>query len=50
MHFNCISITDDQSEENAVKMRAKINFYSMKVGHHKNILDFIGYTEDDVRK
>ncbi|VDI26755.1 Hypothetical predicted protein [Mytilus galloprovincialis] len=30
-------------------MRAKINFYAIKVGHHKNILDFIGSVEDDIR-
>ncbi|XP_071156378.1 uncharacterized protein [Mytilus edulis] len=43
------SLKDDQNEENVVKMRAKINFYATKVGHHKNILDFIGSVEDDVR-
>lgn len=31
-------------------MKAKINFYTEKVGHHKNVVDFIGYVEDDVSK
>ncbi|VDI56408.1 Hypothetical predicted protein [Mytilus galloprovincialis] len=44
------SLKDDENEENVVKMRAKINFYATKVGHHKNILDFIGSVEDDVRE
>ena len=47
---NQLLFSDDQSEENIVKMRAKINFYATKVGHHKNVLDFIGSVEDDVRK
>lgn len=42
--------TDDQKEENVMKMKAKINFYIEKVGHHKNVVDFIGYVEDDVSK
>ena len=43
------SLTDDQNEESKMKMKAKINFYVKKVGHHKNVLDFIGSVEDDVR-
>ena len=31
-------------------MKAKINFYATKVGHYKNLLDFIGSVSDDVRK
>ncbi|XP_063419667.1 uncharacterized protein LOC134704814 [Mytilus trossulus] len=42
-------LKDDQKEENVMKMKAKINFYIEKVGHHKNVMDFIGYVEDDVR-
>ncbi|VDI37212.1 Hypothetical predicted protein [Mytilus galloprovincialis] len=42
-------LKDDQKEENVMKMKAKINFYIEKVGHHKNVVDFIGYVEDDVR-
>ncbi|XP_071153798.1 fibroblast growth factor receptor 2-like [Mytilus edulis] len=42
-------VKDDQKEENVMKMKAKINFYTEKVGHHKNVVDFIGYVEDDVR-
>ena len=43
------SLTDDQNEESKMMMKAKINFYVKKVGHHKNVLDFIGSVEDDVR-
>ena len=49
MWLFCI-IQDEQNDENVLKMRAKINFYAIKVGHHKNILDFIGSVEDDIRK
>ncbi|XP_052095731.1 uncharacterized protein LOC127731025 isoform X2 [Mytilus californianus] len=42
-------LKDDQKEENVMKMKAKINFYIEKVGHHKNVVDFIGYVDDDVR-
>ncbi|VDI68006.1 Hypothetical predicted protein [Mytilus galloprovincialis] len=42
-------VADEQNDENVLKMRAKINFYAIKVGHHKNILDFIGSVEDDIR-
>ena len=30
-----------------MKMKAKINFYTDKVGHHKNVMDFIGSIVDD---
>ena len=43
-------MTDDQNEDNIMKMKAKINFYADKVGHHKNVMDFIGSVQDDVRK
>ncbi|CAC5367290.1 unnamed protein product [Mytilus coruscus] len=42
-------LKDVQKEENVMKMKAKINFDTEKVGHHKNVVDFIGYVEDDVR-
>lgn len=41
---------DDQNEEAIMKMKAKINFYTARVGRHKNILEFIGSVEDEVRK
>ncbi|XP_052083561.1 angiopoietin-1 receptor-like [Mytilus californianus] len=39
----------DQNEEAIMKMKAKINFYTIKVGRHKNVLQFIGSVEDEVR-
>ena len=45
-----LSYPEDENEEAIVKMRAKINFYGSKVGHHKNVLDFIGSVEDQIRK
>lgn len=33
-----------------MKMKAKINFYTKKVGRQKNVLEFIGSVEDEVRK
>ncbi|CAG2246094.1 unnamed protein product [Mytilus edulis] len=43
------TIKDDQNEEAIMKMKAKINFYTKKVGRHKNVLEFIGSVEDEVR-
>ncbi|XP_071145207.1 uncharacterized protein, partial [Mytilus edulis] len=42
-------VIDDQNEEAIMKMKAKINFYTKKVGRHKNVLEFIGSVEDEVR-
>lgn len=35
------------SEENALMMRAKINFYGKEVGEHQNIILFIGAVVDN---
>ncbi|XP_071156388.1 uncharacterized protein [Mytilus edulis] len=43
------TLKDDQNEDNVIKMKGKINFYGTKIGHHKNILDFIGSVNDDIR-
>ncbi|XP_076092874.1 fibroblast growth factor receptor 3-like isoform X2 [Mytilus galloprovincialis] len=43
------TLKDDQNEDNVIKMKGKINFYGSKIGHHKNILDFIGSVNDDIR-
>ncbi|CAC5405344.1 MATK [Mytilus coruscus] len=43
------TLKDDQNEEAIMKMRAKINFYTTKVGRRKNVLEFIGSVEDEVR-
>ncbi|XP_063410738.1 uncharacterized protein LOC134693760 [Mytilus trossulus] len=43
------TLKDDQSEDAIMKMKAKINFYTKKVGRQKNVLDFIGSVEDEVR-
>ncbi|XP_076087536.1 uncharacterized protein LOC143057950 [Mytilus galloprovincialis] len=43
------TLKDDQSEDAIMKMKAKINFYTKKVGRQKNVLEFIGSVEDEVR-
>ncbi|VDI36677.1 c-src tyrosine kinase [Mytilus galloprovincialis] len=43
------TLKDDQNEDNVIKMKGKINFYGSKIGHHKNILDFLGSVNDDIR-
>ncbi|XP_063420571.1 fibroblast growth factor receptor-like [Mytilus trossulus] len=43
------TLKDDQNQDNVIKMKGKINFYGTKIGHHKNILDFIGSVNDDIR-
>ncbi|CAG2200187.1 unnamed protein product [Mytilus edulis] len=43
------TLKDQANDDDLRKMRTKINFYSTKVGHHKHVLDFKGFVEDDVR-
>ncbi|CAC5401878.1 Mast/stem cell growth factor receptor kita [Mytilus coruscus] len=43
------TLKDQANDDDLRKMRTKINFYATKVGHHKHVLDFKGFVEDDVR-
>ncbi|XP_071158565.1 uncharacterized protein [Mytilus edulis] len=43
------TLKDQANDDDLRKMRTKINFYSTKVGHHKHVLDFKGFVEDEVR-
>ncbi|CAC5371428.1 Tyrosine-protein kinase receptor Tie-1,Mast/stem cell growth factor receptor-related protein Kit,Platelet-derived growth factor receptor alpha,Vascular endothelial growth factor receptor 2,Mast/stem cell growth factor receptor kita,Vascular endothelial growth factor receptor 1,Vascular endothelial growth factor receptor 3 [Mytilus coruscus] len=43
------TLKDDQNAKAIMKMKAKINFYTKKVGRQKNVLEFIGSVEDEVR-
>ncbi|VDI63435.1 Hypothetical predicted protein [Mytilus galloprovincialis] len=43
------TLKDQANDDDQRKMRTKINFYSTKVGHHKHVLDFKGFVEDEVR-
>lgn len=46
-HLKKKNLTGGYSEENALTMRAKINFFGTEVGEHQNILLFIGAVIDN---
>ncbi|XP_076094995.1 uncharacterized protein LOC143065351 isoform X2 [Mytilus galloprovincialis] len=43
------TVHEDCTDIQRTEMKAKINFYATKVGHHVNVLEFKGSCEDDAR-